>query len=284
MKKNKIWLYSLIPFSIALFFVLNAMLTRNCRYIFDFIDYGGVFNSDKLTIFGKHINLYWFMYLVGIIAMIVINIRRCSQYNYTKAFAFFSSLLLFIFGYIGAKLLYIIETLGNSTANGTSFSSGFSFYGAVFFIPIEVFLFCKVFKINFARYLDFLTPAIVIMLTFIRVGCFCSGCCGGVTYHLFSVNRPLVFPSQLVECGLDVLLLDRIIHYENENKFTGYRYSILLGGYGLLRFFVEITRDTPKDFLGMANGQWFSILSVILCIVILLLNKNKSNSKSSTQY
>ena len=34
--------------------------------------------------------------------------------------------------------------------------------------------------------------------------------------------------------------------------------------YGVLRFFVEFLRDTPKDWVTLSHGQWFSLAAIII--------------------
>ena len=53
-----------------------------------------------------------------------------------------------------------------------------------------------------------------------------------------------------------------------ERKAEGKLYAVFLAGYGILRFFVEFLRDTPKGLLGLGDGQWLAILAVLICLFV----------------
>lgn len=125
-------------------------------------------------------------------------------------------------------------------------------------------------------FLDYCTPAGILMLISIRTGCFLKGCCHGLTFWVNS--RPVIIPSQLIECALDLILLDTIFRLERKEKYKGKLYLFFMGGYGALRFFVEFIRDTPKDVFYLSHGQWFSILSMFLCGVGLMIFAHSNRS------
>lgn len=120
--------------------------------------------------------------------------------------------------------------------------------------------------------LDYSTPAGIIMLACIRCGCFMRGCCHGIT--IWAASNPLIFPTQLMECTLNLFLLDYILKLERSHKFDKARYIIFMGTYGIIRFFIEFLRDTPKNLCLLSNGQWFSIICIFI-LLFYLLSKRK---------
>lgn len=148
--------------------------------------------------------------------------------------------------------------------NGISLN-GVSFFGTVFFMLLVIPLMALALRKKPLEYLDYCTPAGLLMLVCIRVGCFMNGCCHGIT--IWIMQRPVILPSQLLECTLDLLLLDFLFRAEKRGTYKSSLYFLFMGGYGILRFVVEFTRDTPKDVIGLSHGQWFSICCIIICTV-----------------
>ena len=149
-------------------------------------------------------------------------------------------------------------------------------------------------KAKDSEYMDFCTPAGILMLACIRIGCFMNGCCRGI--GIWVKDKPFVYPVQLIECSLDLLLIGFIMMNWTGKRFRGLLYSLFMIGYGLIRFFIEFYRNTSKTdnlFITginrrintdqvrhvLSNGQIFSIASVtigvISGIIIYFTNKKK---------
>lgn len=258
-----------------LLFLGKAMFTDSLDYKLDFIAYGGVFKYHYLFWNGGKVSLYWSAHIVGVMGMVMLCLMRGKQFGYTKQFSVVTALLLAVMGYIGAKMLYILENINRVKEKGVSLD-GVSFFGTIFFIPVALYLISKMIKTDFGNYLDYCTPAGLIMLICIRTGCFLNGCCQGIYFEYKS--RPVIFPSQLLECVLDSILLYVLFAMEDKIK-TGHLYVVFMGGYGVLRFFVECTRDTDKVTLGMSNGQIFSIICVMVLLTTVFAQRVKAKTK-----
>ncbi len=271
--KMHIWQISVIFFIFILLFLIEAIITPHLNYTLPFVGYGGTFKYPVLQISGLSVSLYKTAMTVGIAFMILTCLYRAEKFQIKKIVAILTAIMLAIFGYIGAKILYIIENLNYIKAYGIT-SAGVSFFGTVFFMPIFITFMALLFKKKIIDFLDYCTPSGLVMLTCVRLGCFMNGCCHGKTIWL--LNRPVTIPAQLIECLFDILLLEIILRLESHGFFKGKMYALFMGGYGIIRFGVEFIRDTPKNILHLSNGQWFSCYCLIICIIVLLLNKNNS--------
>ena len=260
-------------FLIALFFFLEAMLSKSLNYTFGFIGYGGTFKYSHVKTGGFSLSLYWAAQYTGIIAMIIICLCRRAFCGIGKVKAVLTGILLFVFGFIGAKLLYIAENLKSVLENGLTLG-GVSFFGTVFLLPVFMPLIGLAFKVKPGRYLDFCTPAVLLMLSFIRLGCFMNGCCEGISFWF--KGRPVTIPVQLLEAALDFALLGIILSLNRAGKYTGRLYFVFMTGYGIFRFILEFIRNTPKTHLGLSNGQWFSLISIAVGIIFLLIRKKEN--------
>ena len=195
--------------------------------------------------------------MLGALSMFLLLLLRRRQYGLSKVKAMLFCGLLLGCGIAGAKLLYFLES------GGSSFS-GMSFFGSVFLVPIAMPLIGNIMGIDAGKVPDLCAPCVASIISFMRFGCFCGGCCGG-TYS----SSGFRWPTQLMEGFGDLLILFGLLYVEGKGK-QGTLYPIFLVGYGVLRFFVEFLRDTSKNIFGFSNGQLFAIAAVIVGILFLL--------------
>lgn len=119
-----------------------------------------------------------------------------------------------------------------------------------------------------------------------RIGCFLTGCCWGSPTNIpwgviYSdklaheiVGTPLktrVHPAQIYESLLEYLLLFLLIHLmRTKLAGTGFVIGAYLIGYGVIRFFLEFIRGTPRSLiLGPLDIQ--QIISIAMILVGLCL-------------
>lgn len=221
------------------------------------------------TIMGYSFSTYWTSFFVGVLCMIIINLIRGKKLELKGYISFILTIAVVIISFLGAKILYYLENPSVLIRNGFQLG-GVSFFGSVFLVPVLMYFICKIAKLSYYKVMDFLSPSLMIMLAVLRIGCLISGCCGGcaVTFAGIYVEK---FPTQITECICDLLILSGLLFYERMWKNEGRLYFFIMVYYGVVRFFIEFLRDTPKDWLYMSHGQWFSIVSV--CIGGYMLHK-----------
>ena len=105
--------------------------------------------------------------------------------NITPSPQFITNIALYslISGVAGARLFYVIHYFENFKDDLPSvfaiWQGGLEFYGGVIF-AIPVIIFClRYHKLPMRRYFDILAIALMLGLTFGRIGCFLNGCCFG---------------------------------------------------------------------------------------------------------
>ena len=220
---------------------------------------------------------YSIMLCVGVVAMCVITVMRRKKYGMSAWKAILFSLTLTVIGVLGCKLLYIAENFDDFQANGLTFG-GFSFFGAVFLIPICFWFLGKPFGLRSWQAVDCCAPGVAIMISLMRIGCFIDGCCGAYPIEMF--DRQIVLPVQLFEAAFDFTLLMVLWYLEDTKKAQGYLYPTFMIAYGVMRFGIEFLRDTPKDWLYLSHGQWFSMIAVVIALIYVLSKKqNKKGGK-----
>lgn len=207
------------------------------------------------------ISTYYSAMFLGYVMMVVLMLsetrRKRLGIGRGKAFLFATAVL--ILGVLGCKILYILESLDEVRKVGIS-CGGFSFFGSVFLIPLLIVPIGKPLGLSGRDSLDSSAICILAMLATIRLGCFLNGCCGGRPIDIGGSS--VTFPTQIIECAFDCVILVYLLKCERKKKFRGYLYPIFLLLYGIVRFPIEILRDTPKDWLYLSHAQWFSLASI----------------------
>lgn len=231
----------------------------------------------EIYISSLNISTYWLMFAVGVFTMGVLTVRRRERYALSVPKALLFTLLLAVCGVMGTKLLYILENWREVVENGLTLG-GLSFFGAVFLIPPLMAVLGLPLGLKPGWSLDACAPCVAVMIACMRVGCFLSGCCGG--WEMTLGNFHFHWPTQAMESLGDFCILGLLLQMEGRDAHPGKRYAVFLVGYGLLRFFVEFLRDTPKDWLGLAHGQWFAILGGLVGAAVLLREHKTAGGKS----
>ena len=257
----------------AAFFFVMAIIFSDGSYPFGFIKTGGKFAYEFIHVGESKFSIYYLMHIVGFVGGAIVLLKRRKRYETKVWLALVTDVLLLIFGYAGAKILFILEDPSTALEYGFTIG-GVSFFGTVFFLPPLVLLAALIFRKKPFVFLDYCVPAIIQMLIFIRIGCFTAGCCGGITVIINS--NPVTIPTQLIEVALDLLMLDVILRIDRSGKYEGVQYAWFMLLYGVLRFVVEFMRDTAKATMGLSHGQWFAIISVIIGGGVLLFYKIKT--------
>lgn len=250
------------------------------------------------------IPMYGFSIVIGIlISYTMFCFSPIKKENKHEDF-FIISAVVVLFGFIFAKLLFILVTypikdfftilwyqiLG---IKNQSFATGFVFYGGLLGGIIGYILGVKIAKCHISDYLNSFGFIIPIIHGFGRFGCFCAGCCYGILYEgPFSVyyRTPLsdapigqgIFPVQLLESF--ILLLLGITLYIMNLKNKKNIFFIYLIFYSVIRFFIEFLRaDYKRGFLwNLSTSQIISIV-IFLFTTVLLVMKNKINKINKSE-
>lgn len=212
----------------------------------------------EITLGSIRIPTYYLMMFCGFLSMGVLMQNRKGSFGSTTLKTVLFTVALMAAGLAGCKLLYILENWRDTLENGLTLG-GFSFFGAVFFIPPLMVPVGLLLGLKPLRTLDACAPCVCSMLAIVRVGCFLNGCCGGWEARLGSLA--FRWPTQAMESVCDFMILTWLLGAEERGK--GNLYGRFLVSYGVVRFFIEFLRDTPKDWLIFSHGQVFAMISAL---------------------
>lgn len=234
---------------------------------------GGIKMYPVISIGKYELSTYWTIFAFAIIVMLIFNLVRRTKYNYnfTIANAVFITIFNTIISFLGAHLLYIIESL--PVTHEQIFSTTVSFYGALLLVPASCYVLCKFSRKSFGAVMDYVTPGLLSTLGLIRIGCFLNGCCGGRKIS-FILNGKYSYPTQIIESVFDSCLLFFLLRYEKKNPRSRKLYLFLMLYYSIMRFFIEFIRNTAKHAF-LSNGQIlaFVVANVALFIIVNMREK-----------
>lgn len=200
------------------------------------------------------------MLTTGTVGMLICMLNRRARFSLSALQCVFLTLLLTVVGVLGAKLLFILENIRDTLENGISLG-GVSFFGSVFLIPLMMPLVGKLFRLKPGQTMDICGPCVAVMIGCLRFNCVLSNCCGGWEVSLGNVCFP--WPTQAMDSIGDFMILSLLLKWEQEGKFQGKLYPLFMLFYGGMRFLIEFLRDTPKDWLYLSHGHWFSLIAIV---------------------
>ena len=159
---------------------------------------------------------------------------------------------------------------------GKLLNTGANYFGLLYFMPLVLFAFFFFISVNPFKQTDLITPAYPLALFFVKLGCFCDGCCGGfecewglMNYH-YQSGPQREFPTQLVEAGLALLIFVFLLWYRKRAK-EGTIFPTYLIIYSATRFFSEFTSNKPDILWHLKTYHILCIIGVILGIAELIL-------------
>ena len=145
---------------------------------------------------------------------------------------------------------------------GNIVDTGANYFGLLFFGPIILFVWFYISSLNPFKQMDRITPAYPLALIFVKLACFCQGCCRGMecSWGWYYPNRDAtMFPSQFVEAVLALAIFIFLMIYRKKAK-EGTLFPIYLIVYSFTRFFAEFFRS-EENVLGFLKTYH------ILCII-----------------
>ncbi len=199
-----------------------------------------------------------------------------------------------IFGFLGAKIMYVIVEWKDFIANPRYFfsSSGFVVYGGITGGTLAVLIYCLIKKISFIDYLELCFPSVALAQGFGRLGCFCAGCCYGketdswigiaFKHSLYAPNNVKLIPTQLISAGGDFLNMALLLIIAKHSRKKGVVTGCYVLFYSIGRFLVEMLRDDDRGVVGsLSTSQFYGIFTFIIgaaILAVVFLKKPKTDS------
>lgn len=188
-----------------------------------------------------------------------------------------------LFAWVGAKILFVLTYHGEGagaqllTYSSFWFGGGFVFLGGLIgaLLYFVIGIYRKLFNVSD---IALLLPGIAFGHAVGRVGCFMAGCCYGLPHEgalSIYLHDHWRYPVQLYE-SFSLLLLGGVllrIVWKKES-YTFYTFITYLGGYSVIRFFLEFLRgDKVRGFIFSLSTSQFLSLIIFSAVVITIIWK-----------
>ncbi len=248
--------------------------------------YNDILSIGSLTIHG-----YGLMIGIGFIVALFMATYRAKKKGLDADVVSSIAMLVIVFGFLGAKLLYVLVEFDHFLQDPISVigSEGFVVYGGIIAGVLTAIIYLRIKKLNFMEYFDLMMPSVAMAQGFGRIGCFLAGCCyGKETHSMLGVVFPKgslapagvkLLPTQLISSVGDFLIAGVLIWFAGKSKTKGNTGALYLLLYGIGRFGVEYLRSDERGIVGvLSTSQAISIVFVIGAIILFILNKKRQAS------
>ena len=253
--------------------------------------------SPYFYLFGREIPWYGVLFAGSLLLSGLLAAVRGKQRGIGGFDAAASSCYAGIGGIAGAKLLSVATSWKIIAEYDLSFlevlQNGFVFYGGLIGGFLGLLLYCRIYHLPYADFLDVFAVRVPLGHAIGRVGCFLSGCCYGVPYDGFpsvvytaaaDPNTPLgvpLFAVQLVESACLLLLylaLELLFHRSKKGTCA----FVYLFAYAFIRFVLEFFRGDPirGGAFGLSTSQIISLLLAAAGLIVLLVLRRRGKRET----
>ena len=114
-----------------------------------------LFSIGKFTV-----HSYGLLIAVGVVLAVIMAMRRAEKKDLSGEVALNMGIIAVIFGFLGAKILFVLESFEAFLEDPLSVlgSSGFVVYGGIIIGVVAIVLYCRIKRYSFFRYFDLLMP------------------------------------------------------------------------------------------------------------------------------
>lgn len=186
---------------------------------------------------------------------------------------------------LGARIVFVFTELAYFNKYPVEIiklsSDGLSFHGGLLGGFFAGFWFCRFNQVNPWKLADIVSPFIAIGYSITRIGCFLEGCCYGKASSLpwalrCSVNDSLLrHPTQLYSLAGSLIIFLVLWLLRNHKQFPGFLFLLYIGLYSIVRFIVEIYRESPIVFPWLSFTQLICIISAFFAFGLIWLMQLK---------
>lgn len=204
------------------------------------------------------------------------------------------SILLLLFGIIGARLLYVLINISDYKDDLLKIvnirNGGLAWHGGILGAIVCVIIFARFSGISFWKLIDIMSPAVMLGLAIGRWGCFFNGCCYGKPTDFFlgtvfpDIDNIPRHPAQIYESVLDLGIFFILNIINKKKKFEGQTFCYLIVFYSVARFIVEFFREWTSSIPFLAGLNLAQLSSLLMIIVSLFIGYNLSKRKPEKKF
>ncbi len=251
-------------------------------------------NPVMINLFGLEIRWYSFLLLFAVVLGIILLIREGKRYEYSKDFLFNLAFWVIVFGFVGARIYYVIFNykyyLNDPISILKVWEGGLAIHGGILAGFITLVLYCRKYNTSISKITDMIAIPLLLGQAIGRWGNFFNGEAHGSATSLLALQNKHI-PEFIIEgmhingvyyhptffyeslwciLGVIVLLVVKKYKYLKVGQLT----SIYLMWYSFGRFFIESLRTDSLMLVGFKVAQLVSIgLFVIGLLIFMILSR-----------
>ena len=135
-----------------------------------------------------------------------------------------------------------------------------SIFGAVFFLPIALYLDSKILRCPASETFDILVIPMIFTLFLTRINCLISGCCFGIPIGSTNLHWPTREAEMLYYIVFILFVAPKVLKEETHGEI----YPLYMGSYGIARGIIEFVRYSPGAQTIFHLSHIWAFLSITL--------------------
>lgn len=233
--------------------------------------------SIAFSVFGRGIAWYALIITLGIVCAFAYIWWRCREIgvNFDKLIDI--GLPTVFFGILGARLFYVLTTLGEGRYESivdvfAIWEGGLAIYGGLIAGALTVIVMTRLKRVPFMKFADCTCPSLVLAQAIGRWGNFMNGeafgaetdifCRMGIRNALTGYQTIYVHPTFLYESLWNILGFILLNLFYRHRKYDGQIFHLTFAWYGFGRMFIELLRS---DSLYISSHHaWYTKISVLI--------------------
>lgn len=223
---------------------------------------------------------YGAMIALGFSVAIIFIHRQAPKFGMDSDKAVDLTVLMLIFGILGARILYVLLNLSHYTANPLEIfmlsKGGLVWYGGFVLGLTAATVYIRMKGLKFSSFADLIVPYVALAQALGRIGCLLNGCCYGIAVtedFPFAVILPqdnvTRFPSQLLSALFLFLIFIILKVWQKRRRFGGEIVLAYCMLYSLKRFGMEFLRgDNPRILFNLTMSQMISAVIFFTAVIL----------------
>jgi prolipoprotein diacylglyceryl transferase len=189
------------------------------------------------------------------------------------------ALLFAVAGVVGARGLHVLLNFSYYLAQPSQIfnlqGGGLALHGGFALAIIAGIWYTRWQRLDAWELADFLPKWGILGIGIVRWGCLLNGCCFGVPTNApwaldcSFLHDALRHPTQIYESLLDFALFGYLLVNRDHRHFKGWPAWVMVGGYSVIRFIVEIWRYEPRVWGPFKLAQLVSIAFAVAAFAMI---------------
>lgn len=240
-------------------------------------------------IFGLSIHAYGLMLAIAFLVAIFVIGKTAKPLGIEFDTIIDLATWVIIGAVVGARIAYVVTNLPYFLSSPwwevfMVSSGGLAFHGGLIGGFGAGYWFVKRRGIYPWKLADRVAPFIALGYSIVRIGCFLNHCCYGKISSLpwalpCGPDLAARHPTQLYSLLGSLIIFGILWRLRNHKQFSGFLFLLYLGLYSMMRFIVEIFRESPMVFPWLTEAQLVCIILGAAAFGLILWFRRRAQSR-----